>query len=74
MPMDGYEKLANAIIEQAAKDYRFASRKLRKDPYHPTSLGTVREVEKFFQSEWFKTLTTADGETILNMLKEECGI
>ena len=69
--MNSYEMLANAIVVQAAKDYRAARRKLLKDPYSINALKTVKEVEVFFRSDWFKVLTPVDGGTILKFLKEE---
>lgn len=72
--MAEWEALANAIIEQAAKDYRAARRKLLKDPYSINALKTVKEVEVFFRSDWFKVLTPVDDPMILKMLKEECGV
>ena len=69
--MNEYEALANAIIEQAARDYRAARRKLTKKPHDITAQKTVREVDLFFHSDWFRVLTTLDGPKILMMLKEE---
>ena len=69
--MNEYEALANAIVEQAAKDYRAARKKLAKNPYNPSAQKTVRDVEEFFHSDWFRVLTTLDGEQLLTMLKEE---
>ena len=69
--MNNYEMLANAIVVQAAKDYRAARRKLLKDPYNLKALQTVKEVEVFFRSDWFKVLTPVDGRTILKLLEEE---
>lgn len=72
--MAEWEALANAIIEQAAVDYRAAWKKLKKNPYNVTAQRTVRGVEAFFHSDWFRSLTTVKGPRILKMLKEECGI
>jgi len=69
--MSNYETLANAIVVQAAKDHRAALRKLLKDPYSINALKTVKEVEVFFRSDWFKVLTPVDGGTILKLLEEE---
>lgn len=69
--MSNYETLANAIVVQAAKDYRAARRKLLKDPYSINAQKTVKEVEVFFHSDWFKVLTPVDGGTILKLLEEE---
>ena len=69
--MNEFQALANAIIEQAAKDYRAARKKLLKNPYHLASMRTVEEVEVFFRSRWFRVLTSANGPAILKMLEEE---
>ena len=69
--MAGYNALANAIIEQAAKDFRAAQMKLQIDPYNIKAWRTARETEAFFRSDWFKVLTPMDGGTILKLLEEE---
>lgn len=69
--MNEFQALANAIIEQAAKDYRAARKKLRKNPYHLASMRTIVEVEVFFRSDWFRVLTTVKGDLILKQLEEE---
>ena len=58
--MDPYEVLANAIIVRAVDDYRS-----RSDP------DAVKEIERFFLSEWFRVLSKADGNKILCKLREE---
>ena len=72
--MNEYEALANAIIEQAAKDYRAARAHLEENPGSTKAKRTVRDVEEFFCSDWFKTLTTVSSESILKMLKEEFNV
>ena len=69
--LDPYEELANAIVEQAAKDYREMRRKLRKSPNDMTARGQMGEVVKFFHSRWFGILTDANPDYILEQLKEE---
>ena len=69
--MTGYNALAIAIIEQAAKDFRAAQRKLRKDPYNIIARRTARETEAFFCSDWLGQLTSLDGEMLLKKLQEE---
>ena len=66
-----YENLANAVIEQAVKDYRQARVKLAKDVEDVTALKIRRETERFFRSAWFGQLTTLDGELLLEKLEEE---
>ncbi len=40
--MDPYEKLANAIVIQAAKDYRTAERKLKRNPRNQFKFGCIK--------------------------------
>lgn len=68
---DPYENLANAIIIQAVKDFRAASKALKKPSGGMAALKTVRECERFFRSDWFRTLTSVDGRAILEQLRKE---
>ena len=63
-----YENLANAIIIQAAKDYRKALRQLRRNPNYVSAAYTKREVEQFFRSQWFHFLTNVDPEYLIEEL------
>lgn len=69
--MNLYENLANAIIVQAAKDYTKALRRLKKFPHDKDAAYTKRECESFFRSGWFGTLTSLDGEVLMEKLIEE---
>ena len=75
-----YEDFANAIIIQAANDWRAAQRTLRNRPLYPTSTQarrllvaeqTAEECERFFLSEWMTILTRVDGSYLLRKLREE---
>ena len=68
---DTYKRLANAIILQAVKDYRNALKRLKKHPRNETALYTKREVERFFRSDWYTSLTTVDPEMLILKLNEE---
>ena len=68
-----HEEMANAIIIRAVKDWREAVQILKEYPGDPDALSTIRETEKFFLSAYYATLTTYDGETLLQRLKEEAG-
>lgn len=74
--MSGHElncdNLANAIILQAVKDYRGAQKRLKRN-LHDKDVLVVKEVERFFRSEWFKILTNVDGERLIRSLQEEVG-
>lgn len=65
---DSYRALANAIIVQAAKDYRKALRQLRRNPRYETAKNEKNEVERFFHSEWFHYLTNVDPDYLLDYL------
>ena len=55
-----WERLANAVIWQAAEDYR------TKD-----SRTELEKLDRFFRSAGFSALCGLDGETLLARLKEE---
>ena len=69
--MDPYQNLANAIVSQAAKDYRKALKRLKKHPSNETALYPKREVERFFRSDWYASLTMVDPEMLIKRLNEE---
>lgn len=66
---DPYKNLANAIVIQAANDYRKALKLLKRNPKYEPALTTKRECERFFHSEWFRFLTNADPEYLINHLQ-----
>lgn len=69
--MDPYEKLANAIILRAVKDYRKALKALKRNPDNCRASDTANEMERFFRSRWFSTLTAVDGEMLIQRLNKE---
>lgn len=68
---DGYINLANAIIEQAAKDYIKALKVVEKKPKDVDANITKSEVESFFKSDWFQMLTNLDGKKFISALQTE---
>lgn len=68
---DLYERLANAIILQAVKDYRNVLKRLKKHPNREIDLYMKQEVEQFFRSDWYSCLTTVDPEILIRKLNEE---
>ena len=56
---ENYERLAVAIVKQAVIDYRKCDEETKKS------------IERFFRSEWFYTLTDADGEILIKKLHSE---
>ena len=63
MNEQGVENLCNAIILAAVKDYRTALAKRDND--------TINQIERFFRSDWYKTLTKVDGEFLISKLRRE---
>lgn len=59
---ENYERLAEAIILQAVRDYR------KNDDEE-----TKKSIERFFRSEWFYILTKLDGEMLIKRLRREDG-
>ena len=69
--MDSYERLANAIVLQAAKDYRTALKRVARRPKDRDGLATKIECERFFRSGWFGILTGIDPEMLMRKLQME---
>ena len=57
--MTAYEELANAIVLQAVKDRRSGDEREKA------------EVERFFRSAWFGSLTKLDPEVLVVNLRKE---
>ena len=68
---DPYEQLANAIILQAVKDYRDALKKMKKRPRYDPSKDMIAEVERFFHTDWYRELTSVDGNFLIEKLRSE---
>lgn len=66
-----YENLANAIVLQAVKDYRDILVRLKKKPNNKEAMIDAMECERFFRSSWFQTLTSVDGEFLIEKLRKE---
>lgn len=67
-----YENIANAIILQACKDYRRAYRlHVRTYRLGDKPNEKLGELERFFRSDWYRTLTTVDGEYLMKRIRDE---
>lgn len=66
-----YEALANAIVLQAVNDYRAALKKVKKNPQNKIAIDEALQIERFFRSQWYQTLTSVDGEYLINKLRKE---
>ena len=68
---DPYENLANSIVLLAVKDYRDALKKLKKWPRNESAKIMKDEVERFFRSDWYRELTSVDGNVLIKKLQAE---
>ena len=68
--MNPWQALAEAVVIQAANDYRSALTQKRLYPETPIE-KTIEECERFFRSEWYQVLTPVDGEKIMKRIKGE---
>ena len=66
-----WQELADAIIVQAAKDYRHTMKMLRENNQSTQLLIDQQRLEVFFRSDWFQQLTSLDGRQLLNELQKE---
>lgn len=58
---DGYKELAAAIVESAMLDYKIA--------YASGDEGAIKELRRFFRSDWFCFLSDLDGEVIMAQIE-----
>lgn len=65
------ESLANAIVLQAVKDYRKVLQVLKQYPRYEKAVKAKEEIERFFRSAWFQTLSGLDGIPIMERLQKE---
>ena len=65
------DALANAIIVQAANDYRVAKKALKANPNNAGMQYHVEEIKRFFHGNWFKQLTKVNPDFILRKLDAE---
>lgn len=68
--IDGYEKLAAAVVEKAVRDYRFALKRLRRNPDDISADRTKNDCERFFRDE-IGIYCSLDGETIMRIIRDQ---
>ena len=68
---DPYERLANAIVLQAVNDYRIALKAVKRNPNNSIALDNALQIERFFRSGWYSTMTSVDGEYLIRRFQEE---
>lgn len=69
---EAFYNLANAIVERAAIDYRYAIQGLPLQ--HNSGVlpkSAIIQLESFFRSQWFTALTTLDGEQLMQLIRDD---
>lgn len=69
--IDGYIALANAIIGDAAREYKSLYRATLLALESESARKRCESVKRFFFSPWYRTLTTFDGEVLIEKLERE---
>jgi hypothetical protein len=69
--MSPYQAIANAVVEQAVKDYRQALKAVSLNSRNREAKAIVSECEAFFRSDWYGVLTGLDGEMLMAKIREE---
>lgn len=68
--MDGLERFGNAVVMQAVRDWRYATRKLKRNPGNYESKRLKKDCEQFFLSQYFDMYTDLDGRALLDKLRK----
>lgn len=66
--LKSYDKLANAIIEQAVVDYLDLKRQIYDYPRLVYLKRELKRIKDFFRSDWFSVLSDMDGEAVIEQL------
>lgn len=67
---ENYEALANAVIMQAVKDFRAALKRKKRFPDDGKAEKDIREITRFFCSQYFQALSDLDGPRLVKMIIE----
>ena len=68
---EAYADLANAIVAQAAEDYREVLKLLKEYPKDRVLIGKRISLEHFFLGQWCERLTKVSGDYIMLRIKHE---
>ena len=72
--LENWADLANAVIVQAAEDYRETCRILKHRPGQKKMQQRKKSLERFFLSGWFRKLSALDGKRLLEAIKKEMNV
>ena len=68
--IDGYVRLAHAIVEKAGRDYRTVLKKLKRHPEGSQAQYEKKRIEKFFRED-AGAYMDVDGDYIINRIRKE---
>ena len=71
MNKEGLQNLANAVVRQAALDYRAAYKRHLRHPHDAETRREIESLERFFHSRYFCIFTTLSPDYILNRIRKE---
>lgn len=69
--MNWVERLGNEVVMQAVKDWRSATRTLKRNPGNYNAKCLKEDCEQFFLSQYFNIYTDLDGRALLDKLRKE---
>ena len=67
--MEGYERLAAAVVKKAVTDYKYALKRIRRHPHDLTAVRLIEDCERFFRDE-IGIYTDLDGLEIMRRIRE----
>lgn len=68
--LEGYQRLAAAVVKQAVEDYTRALRRLYRHPFDNKAKDAKEECERFFRRD-IGAYSDLDGETIIRAIKDK---
>lgn len=68
--IDGYVRLAHAIVEKAGKDYRAVLKKLKRNPEDSQAQWEKMNIERFFRGD-AGAYMDVDGDYIIDRIRKE---
>lgn len=68
--IDGYVRLAHAIVEKAGRDYRTVLKKLKRHPEDSQARWEKMNIERFFRRD-AGAYMDVDGDYIIDRIRKE---
>ena len=69
--IQAYEDLANAIVYKAVREYQHALISLHQNPNNEHAQSRIREVNRFFEADWFHELTAIDSGYLKRVARKQ---